>query len=140
LKDSIQQVQPNAMPSSGLTSEEVKQRLKSDGFNELPKPQKRNFLKILMDVMREPMFALLIIGGIIYWLLGDTIEAIILLLFASFSVSITLIQESRSERVLDALRDLASPRALVIRNGERKHIAGKEVVRGDLIILNEGDR
>lgn len=140
MEDSIQQIQPNATPSSGLTNEEVKQHLKSDGLNELPKPQKRNFLKILTDVMREPMFALLIIGGIIYWLLGDTIEAITLLLFASFSVSITLIQEARSERVLDALRDLASPRALVVRNGERKHIAGKEIVRGDLIILNEGDR
>ncbi len=134
------QVQIDPISLLGLTSEDVKQRLKRDGFNELPKPNKRKFLKILMDVLREPMFALLIIGGIIYWLLGDTLEAVVLLLFASFSVSITLIQEARSERVLDALRDLASPRALVIRDGERKHIAGKEVVQGDLLVVNEGDR
>ena len=53
---------------------------------------------------------------------------------------ITVVQESRTERVLDALRDLTSPRALVIRDGERKRIAGKDVVRGDLIVLSEGDR
>lgn len=124
----------------GLTQQEATQRLKTDGFNQLPKQNKRSQFRILADVLREPMFALLIGGGVIYWLLGDAMEAILLLIFASLSVSITLIQESRSERVLDALRDLASPRALVIRGGERIHIAGKDVVRGDLIVLNEGDR
>lgn len=124
----------------GLSSAEAAQRLKAEGSNQLPKPNRRNFVRILFDVLREPMFALLIGGGLIYWLLGDTTEALLLLIFASISVSITLIQESRSERVLESLRDLASPRALVIRDGERKHIAGTEVVRGDVIVVNEGDR
>lgn len=124
----------------GLTDDEVKRQLLRDGLNELPKPKRRNFFTLLIDIFGEPMFSLLIVGGVIYWLLGDTLEAIILLLFASLSVSIALIQESRSERVLDALRDLASPRATVMRNGERKSIAGRDVVRGDLLIVNEGDR
>lgn len=124
----------------GLSQEEAARRLSSDGPNQLPKPNKRNFVRTLLDVLREPMFSLLIGGGVIYWLLGDTTEALLLLIFASISVSITLIQESRSERVLESLRDLASPRALVIRGGERKHIAGAEVVRDDVIVLNEGDR
>ena len=86
------------------------------------------------------MFALLIGGGVVYLLLGDRIEALLLLLFASLSVTITIVQESRSERVLEALRNLASPRALVVRDGQRILIAGREVVRGDLVVVSEGDR
>ena len=86
------------------------------------------------------MLALLLGGGVIYLLLGDLKEAVILLVFATMSVAITVVQESRTERVLDTLRDLTSPRALVIRDGERKRIAGREVVRGDFIVLGEGDR
>ncbi len=86
------------------------------------------------------MFALLIGGGIVYLLLGDRTEALLLLAFACFSVAITVVQESRSERVLDALRNLASPRATVIRDGARITIAGREVVRDDIIVVSEGDR
>ena len=127
-------------PLQGLSLDEAAQRLKRDGPNQLPKLHQRNFLRILIDTFKEPMFALLMAGGATYWLLGDQTEAFLLLLFATFSISITLVQESRSERVLDALRDLASPRALVIRGGERMHIAGKDVVRGDVLVVNEGDR
>ena len=73
-------------------------------------------------------------------MLGDLKEAIILVAFATMSIVITVVQETRTERVLEALRDLTSPRALVIRDGERKRIAGRDVVRGDLIVLSEGDR
>jgi P-type Ca2+ transporter type 2C len=124
----------------GLSQEEAAQRLKKEGPNKLPESNKRNFIRIFFDLMREPMFSLLLAGGLVYWLLGDTTEALMLLVFASISVSITFVQESRSERVLESLRDLASPRALVIRDGQRQHIAGKDVVRGDLLLVNEGDR
>ena len=86
------------------------------------------------------MLALLIAGGVVYLLLGNLEEALILLAFACLSVGITVVQEARTERVLEALRDLTSPRALVIRGGERLRIAGREVARGDLIVLSEGDR
>ena len=86
------------------------------------------------------MLALLIGGGVVYLALGDLAEAAILLVFACLSVLITVVQETRTERVLEALRDLTSPRALVIRGGERKRIAGRDVVQGDLIVLGEGDR
>jgi Ca2+-transporting ATPase len=84
--------------------------------------------------------ALLLAGGAIYFVLGDLQDALVLLVFATMSVIITVVQEARTERVLEALRDLASPRALVIRDGQPKRIAGREVVRGDLILLAEGDR
>ncbi|MBX9619548.1 MAG: cation-translocating P-type ATPase [Hyphomicrobiales bacterium] len=125
---------------SGISEEAAKTRLLADGANELPKHNQRTAFRIILEVLREPMLALLIGGGVVYLALGDIKEAIILLVFACFSVLITVVQEARTERVLDALRDLTSPRALVIREGERKRIAGREVVRGDVIVLVEGDR
>jgi Ca2+-transporting ATPase len=128
------------LPISGLSKAEVRARLKAEGFNELPRPDHRTPLRIVLEVVREPMLALLLVGGGIYLLLGDLREALILIAFAGMSVVITVIQEARTERVLEALRDLTSPRALVVRDGRRERIAGREVVRGDIVVLAEGDR
>ena len=124
----------------GLSEADAQARLKTDGYNELPRANRRTPFRVVLEVLREPMLALLLGGGVIYLVLGDLQEAVILLAFASMSVLITVVQETRTERVLEALRDLTSPRALVIRDGERKRIAGREVVRGDLVVLAEGDR
>ena len=86
------------------------------------------------------MFALLLGAGAVYLVLGDLTDALMLMIFAAVAISIGVIQESRSERVLDALRDMTSPRALVIRDGVRKRIPGREVVRGDFVVVLEGDR
>ena len=128
------------MAHAGLSEEEARTRLRLDGFNDLPSRDRRTFLHIIVDVLREPMFALLLGAGAVYLALGDVTEAGLLLAFATLSVLITVVQETRSERVLDALRDVASPRALVVRDGERRRISGREVVRGDAIVLLEGDR
>ena len=109
---------------SGLSEIEAQTRLQSEGYNELPRQDRRTPLRIVLEVFREPMFALLLGGGLVYLLLGDLKEALILLVFAVLSVAITVVQETRTERVLEALRDLTSPRALVIRDGARKRIAG----------------
>lgn len=130
----------SSMSLTGLTESDAQARLAAEGANELPQPERRTPLRIVLEVLREPMFALLIGGGAIYLLLGDIKEALILLAFALLSIVITVVQESRTEHVLEALRNLASPRALVIRDGARKRISGREVVRGDVILLNEGDR
>jgi P-type Ca2+ transporter type 2C len=124
----------------GLTSAEAAARLAREGPNELPHAGGRRLGRILRDVLSEPMFALLLGSGFIYLLLGDKLEALLLTVFASLSVVIAVVQETRSERVIEALRDLTSPRALVIRDCERRRIAGREVVRGDLVVLSEGDR
>jgi Ca2+-transporting ATPase len=128
------------MPLHGLSEIDAQARLKSEGSNELPRAARRTPLRIFIDVMREPMLALLVVSGLIYLALGDLGEALILIAFASMSIVITIVQESRTERVLAALRDLTSPRASVIRDGQLKRIAGRDVVRGDLIALAEGDR
>ena len=124
----------------GLSATIAAQRLTADGYNELPITKKRGFLRILIEIIKQPMFALLIGGGVVYLLLGDLVEALFLLVFACLSVAITIVQESRSEKVLEALRNLASPRALVIRDDLRVHIAGREVVRDDVLVVSEGDR
>jgi len=128
------------LPFSGLSSVEAAERLKSHGYNELMAGKRRSVFRIAFEVVREPMFALLIAGGTVYLILGDLMEAVLLLGFASLSIVITIVQESRSERVLEALRNLASPRAMVIRDGGRVQIAGREVVFGDLLVITEGDR
>jgi Ca2+-transporting ATPase len=126
--------------ATGLTAAEAGQRLAAEGFNDLPSTEQRTLLRIVGGVLREPMFALLLGAGVIYLILGDLTEAVVLLAFATISVSISVIQETRSERVLEALRDMTSPRALVIRDGVRSRIPGREVARGDAVVLLEGDR
>ena len=124
----------------GLSASAAAERLRAEGFNELPTARRRSILAIAWGVIREPMFLLLVACGAIYLLLGDKEEALMLLGFVAVVMGITLYQERKTERALEALRDLSSPRASVIRDGRQRRIAGREVVRGDLLILREGDR
>src|SRR5512140_1004543 len=124
----------------GLSEAEAAERLKQEGYNELPSSKQRSIFAIAFEVVREPMFLLLVACGVIYLILGDVQEAIMLLGFVFVVMGITLYQERKTERALEALRDLSSPRALVIRDGKQRRIAGREVVRGDVIVLSEGDR
>jgi P-type Ca2+ transporter type 2C len=125
---------------TGLSEAEVELRLQQHGFNELPSSKSRSVFATAWEVVREPMFLLLLACGTIYLVLGDVQEALMLLGFVFVVLGITLYQERKTERALEALRDLSSPRALVIRGGERKRIAGRDVVPDDLIVLAEGDR
>ena len=125
---------------TGLSEKEASDRLALEGFNEILSAKKRSIISIALSVLREPMLLLLIASGIIYMILGDIQEALMLLGFVFVIIGITLYQERKTERALEALRDLSSPRALVIRDGVSRRIAGREVVRGDIIVLSEGDR
>src|SRR5512135_63740 len=124
----------------GLTEQEARERLAIDGYNELPSAKKRTFFHILLEVLREPMFLMLIACGVLYLFLGDQEEAVMLMGFVIVIIGITFYQEQKTERALDALRDLSSPRALVIRDGKQQRIAGHEVVRDDIVLIAEGDR
>jgi P-type Ca2+ transporter type 2C len=124
----------------GLSSDEARQRLETEGPNEIASAKPRSLVQIALGVLREPMLLLLIAGGAIYVVLGDAEEALILLSFVFVVTGITFYQERKTERALEALRDLSSPRALVVRDGEQRRIAGRDVVRGDLMLLAEGDR
>jgi Ca2+-transporting ATPase len=126
---------------TGLSEAEAAKRLKEHGYNELPSARKRRtVLAIAFEVAREPMFLLLIACGTIYLVVGKWNEALLLLSFVFVIMGITLYQERKAERTLEALRDLSSPRALVIRDGVQIRIVGREVVPGDILVLAEGDR
>ena len=131
---------PQPDPALGLSAALAAERLASEGYNELPTQKSRGLLRVAVDVIRQPMFALLVGGGVVYLMLGDRLEALLLLSFATLSVFISIVQETRSERVLEALRNLASPRAAVIRDGIRIIVPGREVVREDILLIAEGDR
>jgi Ca2+-transporting ATPase len=124
----------------GLTSREVEERLKDGGYNELPSQKPRRFWMVLAGVLREPMLLLLVVAGTIYFFLGESSDALMLSVFVVFIVGITFYQERKTERAMAALRDLSSPRALVVRDGVPRRIAGREVVAGDILVLREGDR
>ena len=124
----------------GLSNCEAQRRLAADGPNELPTAKPRGILAIALEVAREPMFVLLVAAGSLYLVMGQLADALMLLGFVFVVMGITIVQERRTERALEALRDLSSPRALVVRAGRRLRIAGRDVVRGDVLLIAEGDR
>jgi Ca2+-transporting ATPase len=125
---------------TGLSAAEAARRLAADGPNQLPGSAPKSTAAIVWSVLTEPMFLMLLAAGGIYLALGDRAEALFLLGFVFVVIGITLVQERRTQRALESLRDLSAPRALVIRDGQEVRIAGREVVRGDLLVLHEGDR
>jgi magnesium-transporting ATPase (P-type) len=125
---------------AGLSEADARGNIERDGPNEIASPEKRGLFAIVIEVVREPMFLMLVAAGSLYLLMGSPGDALMLLGFVFVVMGITIVQERRTERALDALRDLSSPRALVIRGGVRRRVAGREVARGDILVLSEGDR
>ena len=124
----------------GLSHQEARTRLRYGGINALPESQSRGFWTILLNVLREPMLLLLLSCGSIYLLLGEPQEALVLLGFVGVVILITLYQEVKTEHALEALRDLSSPQSFVIRDGIKTRIDSREIVKGDLLMIAEGDR
>ena len=125
---------------TGLSEKDVQKKLVIEGYNELPSKRKNGFIFLLLSVLKEPMLLLLIISGIIYLFLGSIEDALMLVSFIVVVVGITIYQERKTEKALEALKNLSSPRALVIREGKQVNIPGREVVVGDIIVLKEGNR
>ena len=128
------------MSAPGLSAAQAAQRLRAEGRNSLPAAKPRTTAAIAASVLKEPMFLLLAAAAAVYLLLGDLREALVLAASIVVVITITVAQARKAERALEALRDLASPRALVLRDGALQRIAGAELVRGDLVLLSEGDR
>ncbi|SMP69582.1 cation-translocating P-type ATPase [Noviherbaspirillum suwonense] len=130
----------NARGLDGLSTEEACSRLARHGPNELPAARQNSLLRLVRGIVLEPMFLLLLACGAIYLALGDMHEALMLLAFVFVIMGISFSQQRRAERSLLALRDISSPRALVVRDRRAVRIAGREVVPGDIVLLAEGDR
>jgi P-type Ca2+ transporter type 2C len=124
----------------GLSSAEARRLLNVEGPNELPSAKNIQFFHIFLKIIREPMFLLLLFSVGLYFILGSTEEAAMLLGFVLIIIFITFYQEQKSEKALLALRKLSCPRVLVIRDGKAKRISGSAVVCGDIIGVAEGDK
>ena len=125
---------------AGLDPAEAARRLARDGPNALPAAARRGLLAIVRQAAREPMFVLLFAAGLLYLVLGEPHEGVLMFALVLATLGMTLYEESKAERALDALRDLSTPRASVIRGGRQQRIDSREVVVGDLCVLDEGDR
>ena len=118
--------------TTGLSAEEAAHRLAQDGPNEISGEHGRRWRDIAAETLKDPMFALLLAAGVLYLVLGDLQEGVVMFAMVLLVLALTLYQEGRTENALAALRKLSAPRALVLRDGEQQRIAGSEVVRGDI--------
>lgn len=130
----------NAHTVKGLTTIEAKARQQSQGYNALPDREKRSFIKIIVGVLTEPMIFLLVSVVVVYFLLGDKTEAMVLMVSVLVIIGIELYQDSKTEKALEALRGLASPSCNVIRDGKHMVIPSRELVVGDVFLVSEGER
>ena len=124
----------------GLSEAEARDRLERDGPNRLPPPQHKTFGAAVFAVALQPMVLLLLAATVLYALLGSLFDSVVLSLSIIVVAAISVYQELRTQRVLEALRDLASPRSTVVRDGVVTRIASQDLVEGDRLIVQEGDR
>lgn len=127
-------------PLTGLSDEEAARRLEVVGPNEIATGGGRSIWQIARETMREPMFLLLMGAALLYLVVGDLGEGLFLVLGAAAAIGLVIAQEARSERALGALRELAQPRARVIRGGAERHIAARDLVPDDILLIGEGER
>ena len=123
---------------TGLSSAEAKRLQDEYGKNELIAQKKESFIKKLIHIILEPMFLLLIVAAVIYFILGEPRDGAIMLIFVVGIISIDVIQEWKTDKTLNALKDLSAPHAKVIRDGVEITIASSDLVPGDLMIIQEG--
>ena len=124
--------------SGGLTNDEVTTLQLKYGKNELSSQKKESFAKKVMHILCEPMFLLLIVAAIIYFILGEPRDGLIMLVFVVGIISIDVIQEWKTDKTLNALKDLSAPHISVIRDGKEIQIASVDLVPGDIMMIQEG--
>lgn len=128
------------LTTTGLSDLQARQRLTEDGPNIISGRTRQPTLAVAIDAMREPMFVMLVAAGGLYLAMGKASDGLLLLSFVLIVIGSTILQRRRTERALDALRQMSSPRCVVIRDGKEVRISATDLVRGDLVLLSEGDR
>jgi len=124
--------------SGGLTNEEVKALQLKYGKNELTSQKKESFVKKVLHIISEPMFLLLMIAAVIYFILGEPRDGMIMLIFVIGIISIDVIQEWKTDKTLNALKDLSAPHINVLRDSKETQIASTDLVPGDIMMIHEG--
>lgn len=122
----------------GLTATEVKKRQEQYGKNELTPQKPQSFLKKALHIISEPMFLLLLVAAVIYFILGEPRDGAIMLVFVIGIISIDITQEWKTDKTLHALRGLSAPHVVVVRDGIETEIASADLVPGDIMQIHEG--
>jgi len=124
--------------TKGLTTGEARKRQEQYGKNELDEAKKQSFFVKALHIVEEPMFLLLIIAAIIYFILGEPRDGAIMLIFVIGIISIDVIQEWKTDKTLSALKDLSAPHVMVIRDEKEVIIPSVDLVPGEVMIIAEG--
>ncbi|MDK0537536.1 calcium-transporting P-type ATPase, PMR1-type [Clostridium perfringens] len=123
---------------NGLSSTEALRRLEKYGKNKLETKKKKTLFKQFLSQLKDVMIYILIIAAIISAFLGEISDALIILLVIIINAVIGVVQESKAEKALDALKELSTPKALVKRDGSLKEILSEDIVPGDIVIIDAG--
>lgn len=137
MKDKINEI---LIKIQGLNDKEVINSREKHGSNELAKKEKESFIKKLIGIFKEPMFLLLIIAASVYFLVGEFSDGLIMLIFVFGVCFIEIMQEAKTDKALEELNKLSSLSVKVYRNNELINVAIEEIVVGDIVLLEEGDK
>ena len=124
----------------GLTNAQAAKFLEQHGYNELEPPLKQSLLRQFFKTITEPMFLLLLTAATLYLALGELGDGLIMLVFVAVMAAIELVQEYKTDKTLEALRELSSPRVRVLREGSLIDIESRFLAVGDLMLLEEGQK
>lgn len=125
-------------PLVGLSEEEVQKKVETFGANKLASAKSRSLLKRIFSQINNVLIYLLIVAAVISGLLGEFVDSIIIGLVIVINAMVGLVQESKAEDALEALKSMATPNALVRRDGVQREIPSEHVVPGDVVLLDAG--
>ncbi|WP_251862490.1 calcium-transporting P-type ATPase, PMR1-type [Clostridium sp. Marseille-Q2269] len=128
----------NVDPTNGLSSEEVEKRKEKYGLNKLNSKKQKSLLKMFFEQLNDILIYILLAAAIISGILGEVSDAVIIAIVIIINTIIGVVQESKAEKALEALKQLSTPKALVKRNGENMEVPSEDVVPGDVVVLDAG--
>lgn len=134
--ESLQEVQSS---ERGLTSAEVERRLENEGYNELKGKKKDPVWKLFLENFKDPMVVVLLIAAIVQIIMGHVMESLIIFVVLILNAVISVIQTQKAESSLNALQQMSAPEAKVLRDGSLQTVPAREIVRGDIVLLEAGD-
>lgn len=125
--------------NNGLTTKEATTRLEKNGYNELTQKKKKTILNMIFEQIKDAMIIILLVASIVSFLLGEKAEGIVILVIIFVNTTISIIQEKKAEDAINALKGISAPNVKVIRDGKKDVICSKNLVVGDIVLIEDGD-
>ena len=139
-KESIETVLSSLNTSTeGIMTEDAKKRQEEQGFNEISRKDRQSTLSMFIDTFKDPLVIVLLIVAIVQIVLGEAVESLIIFAVLIINSILSVVQTKKAEDSLESLRQMATPTTTVIRNGRPQNVEARELVKGDIVILEAGD-